>query len=295
MAARLGLTCPGCHGGLAAILQGLRGPRRSLRPAPGQRRRQRHGPRIGNDRAYHQEPPHGPQFPQIEARHEKQDGTHPKAQQQRQDLQADPRATRHDPDHGAQNRIAEQAPQTKGMRPVGGGHQRRGIDGTQRHRDHGKDDAAQRPLRSAMQQEPHPPCPDDHRQRPDPTPADDDQRRRQGRAEPAQNVACRFVRCHHPAGIIRRIGPEHQHEAEGDADQDQPQQFAPATFQHRLHVLIQKGIALPRLIGCHALVPHPYMQSRSLIRPRCISSLGATMATRIYPLPGFWPPTSRER
>ena len=34
-------------------------------------------------------------------------------------------------------------------------------------------------------------------------------------------------------------------------------------------------------LGCHGFSrPHPYRQSRSRVRPRCVSSLGATRATR---------------
>ena len=60
------------------------------------------------------------------------------------------------------------------------------------------------------------------------------------------------------------------------------QKLFPAPFDRGLRGLIQKRIALSCLVGSHVSpCPHAYRQSRSLIRPRCISSFGATSATRM--------------
>ena len=256
---------------------------------------------IGDDKADQKEFADQDQFARVKAGHEQHHGDEGHGDGQRDDLEADGGTAGDDVDQRAKNGVAEKPAKAKGMRPVGTGHQCRAIDRAEGHGDDGKDHPGNRPICTAMRGETDPPGKDHRRNAPGAKAADGDERVGHGSAKAAQRVVDGRVGGDHPAGIIGRIGHQHQGKDRRDADQDQTEQFACAPFQQRLNRLVQKRLALPHLIGCHVLRPHRYRQSRSWISPRCISAFGATRATLTYDVPGFWPglavelATSRDR
>ena len=117
---------------------------------------------VGEDQAHQQELADLAQFQAGEPQHEQGQGKCPYPHEERHDAQAEFRCDRNNRQDRAQDRVAKETAQTKGMRPVSARHMGRGVDRSERNCDGCEDYAWDDLVNAAMDHKSDAPDPASH-------------------------------------------------------------------------------------------------------------------------------------